>query len=270
MELYNKPVNGSVFRGNITLQANAAPALLQNYPQLRSARLSSSGKKGIACCLLVLGEPFEANLLLLSDEKTIQIKYDSNERLIEKLKMIFTYSSMFYEQVEKKNAGRLSGNNSKEIQDKETIWIIETDKRLTFEVVCERYIVPYVYWTEIEESEKTFPEGKKSYEIHIRRERNRNLVKQAKEKFQAEHAGKLFCEVCGFDFAAQYGERGEGFIEAHHDKNPVSQMGENAESKVEDLKMVCANCHRILHRSIPWMRVDELREAIERVRHENQ
>ena len=53
-------------------------------------------------------------------------------------------------------------------------------------------------------------------------------------------------------------------------KTPFHKWAKMPKSKVEDLKMVCANCHRILHRSIPWMRVDELREAMEQIHSENQ
>ena len=163
------------------------------------------------------------------------------------------------------------------IQTQERISIYETelstDDLPVFEIQCvqsNQSAIVYQEWEDAKTFVNSFPEDGKLYVTHISYERSKPLVKQAKEKFRAEHAGRLFCEVCGFDFAARYGERGEGFIEAHHDKNPVSQMGEYAESKVDDLKMVCANCHRILHRSIPWMRVDELREAIEQMHCENQ
>jgi hypothetical protein len=49
----------------------------------------------------------------------------------------------------------------------------------------------------------------------LARERSAVLVK-LKERLVLEREGKLACEVCGFDFAASYGEIGVGFIEAHH------------------------------------------------------
>lgn len=57
------------------------------------------------------------------------------------------------------------------------------------------------------------------------------------------------CQCCGFDFERAYGALGVGFIEVHH-LTPLSEI--SAEYKVDpikDLVPLCANCHRILHRS---------------------
>jgi len=107
----------------------------------------------------------------------------------------------------------------------------------------------------IDPEEMLFPEGRGSYRLHRQIERNSQLVKAAKAK--AKQEGRLYCWVCDFDFAKRYGERGEGFIEAHH-TIPVSQLGENATTRVDDLAMVCSNCHRMLHRT-PWLSIEELR-----------
>jgi 5-methylcytosine-specific restriction protein A len=92
--------------------------------------------------------------------------------------------------------------------------------------------------------------------LHRRRERSRKLVDRKKAKVLA---GKqhLSCEVCGFDFAATYGDRGVGFIECHHTK-PVSD-GVGQKTRLADLALVCANCHRMIHARRPWLTLDELR-----------
>ncbi len=36
------------------------------------------------------------------------------------------------------------------------------------------------------------------------------------------------------------------------------------ETKPEDITMVCANCHRMLHRKRPWLTIDELTKLIEK------
>ncbi|HLJ54579.1 MAG TPA: HNH endonuclease [Chthonomonadaceae bacterium] len=105
-----------------------------------------------------------------------------------------------------------------------------------------------------------FPEGRKIAVLRVLRERNAALVKQAKERFLATH-GSLHCEVCDFDFSRGHGERGNGFIEAHHSV-PLKDLPEVAETRIEDLRMVCANCHRMLHRGERWLTVDELRAII--------
>ncbi|NJD67095.1 MAG: hypothetical protein C3F12_08145 [Candidatus Methylomirabilota bacterium] len=54
--------------------------------------------------------------------------------------------------------------------------------------------------------------------------------------------------ACGFDFSEVYGHRGEGYIEVHH-ALPVSELGGAASVNPEtDMVVVCANCHRMIHR----------------------
>jgi hypothetical protein len=93
----------------------------------------------------------------------------------------------------------------------------------------------------------------------IERIRNRELVHDAKMCFKSKHQ-KLYCEVCGFDFAAVFGERGVDFIEAHH-IIPIARLEASTRLKIADLAMVCANCHRMLHRQ-PWVSVEDLRRSL--------
>lgn len=103
------------------------------------------------------------------------------------------------------------------------------------------------------ENDYAFPEGKVMLEIHLHRERNARLVKEAKRIFQKEHDGQLFCEACGFNFFEVYGDIGKEYIEAHHLMKPVSSMKDGDVTKIEDLAMLCANCHRMVHRIRPWI-----------------
>jgi len=70
----------------------------------------------------------------------------------------------------------------------------------------------------------------------------------------------LECEVCGFDFFETYGERGNGFAECHH-KLPLSHGTRS--TYLRDLAVVCANCHRMLHRG-DSLTVEELRDGLSR------
>ncbi|WP_163971820.1 HNH endonuclease [Oceanobacillus halotolerans] len=105
-----------------------------------------------------------------------------------------------------------------------------------------------------------FKEGKKQLKQHIIRERNQEVVKKAKERFKQKN-GRLFCEVCKFDFFKTYGELGEDFIEGHHTV-PVSELKEGNKTKIEDIAMVCSNCHRMLHRKRPWLTKEQLSDLI--------
>ncbi|MED3871980.1 HNH endonuclease [Priestia megaterium] len=109
------------------------------------------------------------------------------------------------------------------------------------------------------EEEEEFPEGKVLYRVHKYRERNNNLVK--KKKQVAKEADKLRCEVCNFDFYETYGELGEGFIECHHTL-PVSEYKDGTKTKLDDLVLVCSNCHRMLHRRRPWLTKEQLQNLL--------
>lgn len=107
--------------------------------------------------------------------------------------------------------------------------------------------------------EDEFPEGKIIYRLHKQRERNSEKVRKLKADAMAQN--NLKCCICGFDFRKVYGELGAGFIECHHTK-PISEYIVGEKTKIKDLVLVCANCHRMLHKSRPWKTVDELRQII--------
>lgn len=114
-----------------------------------------------------------------------------------------------------------------------------------------------------ESMRQSFPEGKRIERLHKLRERDSKAVRQAKHQHSKRHGGALPCEICGFDFASKYGSLGESYIEAHHTR-PLSELadGEVRITRVSDFALVCANCHRMLHRKRPWASVDDLRKTI--------
>jgi hypothetical protein len=110
------------------------------------------------------------------------------------------------------------------------------------------------------EDDEVFPEGKFILKKHLMRERSPAVIKKAKSNFEKKH-GRLFCEVCSFDFETIYGTIGEGFIEGHH-LIPVSEMQEGDETKPSDILLVCSNCHKMIHRKRPWLEREELLELL--------
>ncbi len=109
----------------------------------------------------------------------------------------------------------------------------------------------------------TFPEGRRIERLHRSRERSPQAVSQAKENHASANDGRLPCEICGFEFQEVYGERGKNFIEAHH-KIPLGELkdGQITDTTFDDLALVCANCHRMLHRN-PYFTVEELKRCYE-------
>jgi 5-methylcytosine-specific restriction protein A len=111
------------------------------------------------------------------------------------------------------------------------------------------------------DDEDVFPEGLLLTREHLVRERNRAAV-SAKIHAVLDEAGRLACEVCGFDFLSIYGELGRGFSECHHIV-PLSEVVHQRKTRLTDLAIVCANCHRMLHRVRPVMSIASLRCLLE-------
>lgn len=97
--------------------------------------------------------------------------------------------------------------------------------------------------------EVTYTEGKITFSLHRRLERNPQ-ARLAKVTAVHLQTGHLACEVCGFDFERVFGEHGRGFAECHH-QCPLGSTPGPRETRLDDLALVCANCHRMLHRRLP-------------------
>lgn len=106
-------------------------------------------------------------------------------------------------------------------------------------------------------------EGKVIYKLHKYRERNPKMNKKKKDNYLKKY-GKLDCEICGFDFYKVYGEMGKGFMECHHRK-PLSEIEGESVTMIKDLALVCANCHRMLHRKLNTLNIDELKKLIQNI-----
>jgi 5-methylcytosine-specific restriction protein A len=104
-------------------------------------------------------------------------------------------------------------------------------------------------------------EGKVRLELHRSRERDSSIVR-AKKRTAWNTLQKLACEVCEFDYAKKYGQHGEYYIECHH-RTPLRDVDreKGQRTQLDDLALVCANCHRMLHRG-SWPSVDELRSVL--------
>lgn len=82
------------------------------------------------------------------------------------------------------------------------------------------------------------------FRLHKRIERNAKLIKKVKK------IKGYTCEVCGLNFEKRYGPIGAGYIEAHHLKPLASLQGTKVAMDPElDFAVLCANCHRMVHRS---------------------
>ena len=151
----------------------------------------------------------------------------------------------------------------------ETIWNEFANDKPRLKTVAEAIRaaadVPKKLWEEATDDSDLdeAAEGKVLTRLHKVRERNRELVQRKKKKV-AEQTGCLACDVCSFDFGRRYGDLGEGFIECHHTL-PLSVSSPGERTRLTDLALVCANCHRMLHRGPKWLSVVELRAVLDLV-----
>lgn len=102
-------------------------------------------------------------------------------------------------------------------------------------------------------------EGQKKLVHHFLRERDRRIV-DLKKKAVLEAHGQLICDACSFSFEDFYGSRGHDFCEVHH-LIPLSEIETDSETRLEDLAILCSNCHRMIHQQ-PWMKIEELKRII--------
>lgn len=106
----------------------------------------------------------------------------------------------------------------------------------------------------------SYQEGAERRVIQTARERNPKLRQDAVDKY-----GKL-CMVCGLSFDEFYGQDiSDGYIEVHHEY-PLSESSGKRETLLVDVKVVCSNCHRMIHHNKKMMDWRELKKRIEQRR----
>ena len=112
-------------------------------------------------------------------------------------------------------------------------------------------------------SEKNNPvtEGKRQLRIHYSRERKPQRIPKLKA-FKLAH-DSLFCEVCGGDYAHYDEPVRERVFEVHHDV-PLAIASHQIETKLDDLSVLCANCHRAIHGYDQVPTIEEMRENLRR------
>lgn len=105
-----------------------------------------------------------------------------------------------------------------------------------------------------------FPEGKLVERSHKSRERDSRVIDMAKHNFKIRF-GKLYCQICKFDFEEKYGDLGKDFIEGHH-TIAVSEMPPGHKTVPDNIAMLCSNCHRMVHKKRPWLTMEDLDKLI--------
>jgi predicted HNH restriction endonuclease len=108
--------------------------------------------------------------------------------------------------------------------------------------------------------DQEFLEGRSVLRKHLLKERNRKLIELAKTTRLATE-DELRCDVCNISFKERYGEIGKDFIEAHH-VVPLSGLNSSTRMRIEDLALLCSNCHRMIHRGNPILTLEQLKHKL--------
>jgi hypothetical protein len=102
-------------------------------------------------------------------------------------------------------------------------------------------------------------EGESKLVSHFRKERSSWLRDRKLQEYR-EARGVLSCELCGLSEGVGYpADLDTRVFEVHH-RLPLSNAGTRRATRLEDLAVLCANCHRAVHSS------DNVEEAFERVK----
>lgn len=112
--------------------------------------------------------------------------------------------------------------------------------------------------------EDEFSEGRLLTEIHKRRERNPSLRKRLLSS--RRKSGVLACDLCRHGLFCDDPRFEDASFEVHHTL-PISMTMERL-TRLGDLALLCANCHRLIHRAISirksWISIDECRQLLGR------
>lgn len=103
---------------------------------------------------------------------------------------------------------------------------------------------------------------RKKMSLHQRYDRMGNVSEIVKDR------KGYICEACSFDFEKTYGELGSHYIEAHHLKPFKDLAPEDVRylDPIKDFAVLCANCHRMIHRQEDPSDLQALIAAVEKGR----
>ena len=112
------------------------------------------------------------------------------------------------------------------------------------------------------EEDEEFIEGRVLTAVHRRRERNPKLRERFLHKRRG--AGTLKCDCCNEGPKAAALDLGLAGFETHH-VTPLAQSS-GTTTRLSDLALLCATCHRLIHRAIHlkkrWVGVEELKAIL--------
>lgn len=116
------------------------------------------------------------------------------------------------------------------------------------------------------EAAELLPEDEVFVEGHLLTSRHRSRDRRLRTKLLGQKAdNQLVCTVCDFKAPPLERRLRESFFEAHHIR-PLSEAKGVTSTRVGDLALLCAGCHRFIHRLIAlekrWVSIAEARTSL--------
>lgn len=105
-------------------------------------------------------------------------------------------------------------------------------------------------------------EGRAVLRSHLARERKPILVAIKKRLVRAAE-GALICEACGLRSSNLPEGLSDACFEVHH-LLPFADAHGEVVTRIDDLALLCSNCHRMIHRTDPLATVSKLRARLVR------
>ena len=100
------------------------------------------------------------------------------------------------------------------------------------------------------EAVELFPEDEVFAEGHLLTSRHRSRDRRLRKRLLGQTADdQLVCSICQFAAPPLERQLRESFFEAHHIR-PLSESKGVTSTRVADLSLLCAGCHRFIHRLI--------------------
>jgi 5-methylcytosine-specific restriction protein A len=114
----------------------------------------------------------------------------------------------------------------------------------------------------VDDEDVEFFEGRLLTALHNKKERNRKI--RGKLLASRRRRGALSCDMCQCKSISTKHAFEDASFEAHH-TIPIS-MAIERKTQLKDMALLCANCHRLLHRAIAlnhrWLTPAEAREIV--------
>lgn len=115
------------------------------------------------------------------------------------------------------------------------------------------------------ESAEALPDDEVFVEGYLLTSRHRSRDRRLRKKLLAKTAdSQLVCTVCRFAAPPLERHLRESFFEAHHIR-PLSDTKGTTSTRVADMALLCAGCHRFIHRLIAikkrWVSIPEAQDS---------